>query len=94
MAAGLIGKMASLVKKGKGKKTPQKAKKASRKSKKIAKRQLKKNMKNAPKRTPDAYLERAEESMMTGKKDMDDMIKDRRIWKSKGRMRKSWDSKD
>ena len=91
MAGGLIGKMGKLVK---GKKTPQKAKKASRKSKKIAKRQLKKNMKNAPKRTPDAYLERAEESMMTGKKDMDDMIKDRRIWKSKGRMRKSWDRKD
>ena len=93
MAGGLIGKAAKLAK-GKGKKTPQKAKKASRKSKKIAKRQLKKNMKNAPKRTPGAYLERAEESMMTGKKDMDDMIKDRRIWKSKGRMRKSWDRKD
>ena len=93
MAGGLIGKAAKLAK-GKGKKTPQKAKKASKKPTKIKKRQLKKNIKNVGKKQPEVWQERAEESMMTGKKDMDDMIKDRRIWKSKGRMRKSWDSKD
>ena len=87
MAAGLIGKMAKLAK-GKGKKTPQKAKKASTKPKKIPKRQLKKNIKNVREKQPEVWLERAEESMMTSKKDMDDIIKDRRSWGSKGRMRK------
>ena len=86
MAAGLIGKMAKLAK-GKGKKTPQKAKKASTKPKKIPKRQLKKNIKNVREKQPEVWLERAEESMMTSKKDMDDMVKDRK-------MRKSWGSKD
>jgi len=51
-------------------------------------------MKNLGKKQPEVWLERAEESMMMSKKDMDDMVKDRKMWKSKGKMRKSWGSKD